>query len=52
MINNYHKWFNLDFEIVYFFKENGHGQIKNQEMAAVIGILEFSAVEHFSGFSE
>ena len=40
MINNYHKWFNLDFEIVYFFNVYGHGQIKNHEMAAVIGIFE------------
>ena len=41
MINNYHKWFNLDFEIVYFFNVYGHGQIKNHEMAAVIGIFEY-----------
>ena len=41
MINNYHKWFKLDFEIVYFFNVYGPGQIKNNEMAAVIGIFEF-----------
>ncbi|MDA9636353.1 NAD-dependent epimerase/dehydratase family protein [SAR86 cluster bacterium] len=40
LIKNYAKWFNLDYEIVYFYNVYGPGQIRNGHMAAVIGIFE------------
>ena len=39
-IKNLNRWFGLDYEIVYFFNVYGRGQIKKNEMAAVIGIFE------------
>ena len=40
LIKNYSKWFGLKYELVYFYNVYGEGQIKNSEMAAVIGIFE------------
>ena len=40
MINNYHKWFKLDFEIVYFFNVYGPNQIYTGEYATVVAIFE------------
>jgi UDP-glucose 4-epimerase len=40
LIKNFSKWFKLKYEIVYFYNVYGPGQIKNHEMAAVIGIFE------------
>lgn len=39
-IENFNKWFGLKYEILYFYNVYGPGQIKNSEMAAVIGIFE------------
>ena len=40
LIKNYNKWFKLKYELVYFYNVYGEGQIKNSNMAAVIGIFE------------
>ncbi len=40
MILNYHDWFNLQFEIIYFYNVYGSKQIGNKKMGAVIGIFE------------
>ncbi len=40
LIKNYHQWFNLKYEIVYFFNVYGLGQISNGNMATVLGIFE------------
>ena len=40
LIQNYNRWFNLKYEILYFYNVYGPGQIKNSKMAAVIGIFE------------
>jgi len=40
LIKNFNKWFNLKYEILYFYNVYGPGQIKNHTMAAVIGIFE------------
>jgi UDP-glucose 4-epimerase len=40
LIKNFSKWYGLKYEIVYFYNVYGPGQIKNHEMAAVIGIFE------------
>ena len=45
LIKNYAKWFNLDYEIVYFYNVYGPGQIRNGHMAAVIGIFESCYLE-------
>ena len=39
-ILNYHDWFNLQFEIIYFYNVYGSKQIGNKKMGAVIGIFE------------
>ena len=39
-IENFNKWYGLKYEILYFYNVYGPGQIKNSEMAAVIGIFE------------
>ena len=41
IIKNYNRWFKLKYEIVFFFNVYGEGQIKNNEMAAVIGVFEY-----------
>ena len=38
-IENFNKWYGLKYEILYFYNVYGPGQIKNSEMAAVIGIF-------------
>ncbi len=40
LLENYKKWFDFKFEIVYFYNVYGPNQIKNGEMATVIGIFE------------
>ena len=40
LLNNFKNWFNLKFEIVYFYNVYGKRQIKTGEMATVIGIFE------------
>ena len=40
LIKNYHNWFGLKYEIVYFYNVYGPGQILNTHMSAVIGIFE------------
>ena len=40
LLENLKKWFNLKFEIVYFYNVYGPRQIKLGEMATVIGIFE------------
>tara|TARA_Y100000768_G_scaffold3134_1_gene2291 strand:+ start:5689 stop:6573 length:885 start_codon:yes stop_codon:yes gene_type:complete len=40
LIKNYHKWFGLKYELVFFYNVYGPGQIINSPMAAVIGIFE------------
>ena len=39
-IKNFSKWYNLKYEILYFYNVNGNNHIKNNKMAAVIGIFE------------
>ena len=43
LILNFHKWYNLQYEIVYFYNVYGPRHIKNHNMAAVIGIFEYCA---------
>ena len=45
LIKNFHNWYGLSFEIVYFYNVYGEGQIKNHPMAAVIGIFEQQYIE-------
>jgi UDP-glucose 4-epimerase len=40
LLENLKKWFNFNFEIVFFFNVYGPGQIKVGDMATVIGIFE------------
>jgi UDP-glucose 4-epimerase len=40
LIENYNKWFDLRYEILYFYNVYGPGQIKKSKMAAVIAIFE------------
>lgn len=40
LIKNYHNWFNLQYEICYFFNVYGSGQISEGDYATVIGIFE------------
>ena len=40
LIKNYGKWFNLKYEIVYFYNVYGPGQIEKGDYATVIGIFE------------
>lgn len=40
LIKNFHSWFGLKYEIVYFFNVYGPGQSKYGKLAAVIGIFE------------
>jgi len=40
LILNLNKWFNLKYEIIYFYNVYGKNQITNHKMAAVIGIFE------------
>ena len=40
LLNNLKKWFNLKFEIIYFYNVYGPKQIETGDMATVIGIFE------------
>jgi UDP-glucose 4-epimerase len=40
MLENMNNWFNLKYEIIYFYNVYGPGQICNGNMATVIGIFE------------
>jgi UDP-glucose 4-epimerase len=40
LLENYKKWFGFKFEIIYFYNVYGPNQIKNGQMATVIGIFE------------
>jgi UDP-glucose 4-epimerase len=40
MLENLKKWFNFKFEIIYFYNVYGANQIKDGDMATVIGIFE------------
>ena len=40
LLENLKKWFNLKFDIIYFYNVYGPKQIKSGEMATVIGIFE------------
>ena len=40
LLENYKKWFNFKFEIVYFYNVYGNRHIRNGDMATVIGIFE------------
>ena len=40
LILNYHEWYGLNYNIVYFYNVYGGRQIVNHKMAAVIGIFE------------
>ena len=40
LLENLKKWFNLKFEIIYFYNVYGSRQINDGEMATVIGIFE------------
>ena len=42
LILNFRKWYNLKYEIIYFFNVYGPKQITNHDMAAVIGIFEYN----------
>ena len=40
LLDNYKKWFNFKFEIIYFYNVYGPNQISKGKMATVIGIFE------------
>ena len=40
MIKNYHEWYNLQYEICYFYNVYGPGQITEGDYATVVGIFE------------
>ena len=40
LLENLRKWFNLKFEVIYFYNVYGPGQIKVGDMATVVGIFE------------
>ena len=40
LLENLRKWFNLKFEIIYFYNIYGPGQIKVGDMATVVGVFE------------
>ena len=40
LLENLNKWFNMKFEIIYFYNVYGPGQISTGDMATVIGIFE------------
>tara|TARA_R110002096_G_scaffold65525_1_gene159544 strand:- start:105 stop:980 length:876 start_codon:yes stop_codon:yes gene_type:complete len=40
LIKNYHEWYELEYEIAYFFNVYGPGQITQGDYATVVGIFE------------
>ena len=41
LLENLRKWFNLKFEVIYFYNVYGPAQIKKGDMATVVGIFEY-----------
>jgi UDP-glucose 4-epimerase len=41
LLENYRKWFNFKFEVVYFYNVYGPGHIQSGDMATVVGIFEY-----------
>lgn len=48
LILNFHKWFGLKYEIIYFFNVYGPREIINHRMAAVIGIFKYCKKNNLS----
>ncbi len=48
MILNFHNWFGLKYEIIYFYNVYGPREIKNHKMAAVIGIFRYCKENNLS----
>jgi UDP-glucose 4-epimerase len=40
LLNNFKKWFNFKFEVIYFYNVYGPNQISSGDMATVLGIFE------------
>ena len=40
LLENLRKWFNFKFEVIYFYNVYGLGQIKEGDMATVVGVFE------------
>ena len=40
LLENLKRWFNFKFEVIYFYNVYGQGQIKEGDMATVVGIFE------------
>ena len=47
MLENLKKWFNLKFEVIYFYNVYGPNQISSGKMATVIGIFETQYIKKF-----
>ena len=45
LIKNYHKWFNLQYEIAYFYNVYGTGEVESGDYATVIGIFKKQFLE-------
>tara|TARA_B100000965_G_scaffold703_1_gene588 strand:- start:284 stop:1171 length:888 start_codon:yes stop_codon:yes gene_type:complete len=48
MLENLKRWFNLKYEVIYFYNVYGKNQISSGEMATVIGIFEKAYLENNS----
>ena len=46
ILENFKKWFNFKYEIIYFYNVYGQNQISSGEMATVIGIFEKAYLEN------
>lgn len=46
LLENYKKWFNLKYEVIYFYNVYGPKQISKGKMATVIGIFENQYLNH------
>ncbi len=46
LLENLKKWFNLKFEIIYFYNVYGQNQISSGNMATVIGIFEYQFINN------
>ena len=46
ILENFKKWFNFKYEIIYFYNVYGKNQISSGEMATVIGIFEKAYLEN------
>ncbi len=45
LLENFKKWFNFKFEVLYFYNVYGPNQIFKGEMATVIGIFEYQVIK-------